>query len=167
MSRSRDSQLAEKASEARTVFKGTLIVHDTAIRLCGIMTREADAGAAVVFQRWLQLSKGTSHQWMMKQYNPVSDVTSHTPTGDKDCFLTCILEINHQYWPCALINMIILINNLLAQSPHFTFVKSINGEFHRNDLAVLFHILTIFLPLISCCLIRTHCNYPKFMCTNK
>lgn len=46
-------QLAEKALETRTIFKKTLLVHDTGIRLCGVRTgeREREAGAAIKPQR--------------------------------------------------------------------------------------------------------------------
>lgn len=58
----RGCQLAERASEARTVFKETLLAHDTAIRLCGARAgereREREAGAAAVIQRRSQSSDG-------------------------------------------------------------------------------------------------------------
>lgn len=36
----RGCQLAEEASEARTVFKGTLLAHDPAIRPCSVRAGE-------------------------------------------------------------------------------------------------------------------------------
>lgn len=37
-------QLAEKALETRIIFKKTLLVHDTGIRLCGVRTGERERG---------------------------------------------------------------------------------------------------------------------------